>query len=331
MLRHLDAALDRLPHLPAEPETFVREDARGGLLARAFLGRLLDAGTTLDRAARFVGVDGETRHLHVRIVPLDRDEGHRLRSFVGVAEDVSARLQAERQAHELVGYRVIRDVTAGLAHNLNNILAVTLGTAEQLVADAPPGTPLHDGARLNLGASERAAALTRHLMTYSGIAFLEAGRICVDEAVRRVVDSLETPRRDVVRLYPDAPEAVLATDATAFTETLEAVLDNAFRALEGRDGGRVTVTTAMERAGPTGTDEVAAITVEDDGAGMDEETRQRATEPFFTTRDIGQGMGLGLSFADGFARLCSGSLAIESAPGRGTRVTLRLPVEQPVD
>lgn len=95
------------------------------------------------------------------------------------------------------------------------------------------------------------------------------------------------------------------------------------------EGGSATPGLGLPGAGEGGGPQrYVRLVVEDDGQGMDEETRARATEPFFTTKDEGKGTGLGLSMAHGFALQSGGALQIESAPGRGTAVSLWLPAAE---
>jgi signal transduction histidine kinase len=118
---------------------------------------------------------------------------------------------------------------------------------------------------------------------------------------------------------PAATAVGLWVDAAQLEEALRAVVANGIEALG--DGGRVAVEVVAEAADGAGT-----LVVVDDGAGMDAATRRRAFDPFFSGREAGRGVGLGLSKARRFVEVNGGRIDLESRPGAGTRVTLRLPL-----
>jgi signal transduction histidine kinase len=125
--------------------------------------------------------------------------------------------------------------------------------------------------------------------------------------------------------------APLAVDHDALEQSVMNLALNARDAME--HGGRLRFATAEIRLDPTGASSIAGarpgrfarLTVEDDGCGMDEETRRRAFEPFFTTKASGRGSGLGLAAVRGFVERSGGFITLETAPGRGCRVDLHLP------
>jgi signal transduction histidine kinase len=139
----------------------------------------------------------------------------------------------------------------------------------------------------------------------------------LDECLAFAQARCETPGVEVVRVYdPTCPDALL--DARELRKAFLNLVLNGLEALT--TGGRLTVTTA--HATETGT---VVVTIEDTGAGMSEETLSRMFDLFFTTKP--QGTGLGMALARSVIDLHAGTLAITSAPGKGTRVTVRLPVE----
>jgi PAS domain S-box-containing protein len=279
---------------------------------------------------RIVAADGTERQVEIAVVRLAQ-EGRDPGDFIGVVEDVTDRIHAEEQARMLEGQHVLQQLTAGLAHNLNNLLTVILGSAEQVVMDVPPDHPAHAAALAGLTASERAAALTRCLTVYAGQGIQGVEPINVDQAVADACERVKTdPTFDgEITVRADADGVRIAVDATTFRETVAELLANARAAIT--DGGVIEVSTATQADEPEPSGQIVLITVRDTGVGMDAATLRRARDPFFTTREIGSGVGLGLSLADGFARLMGGALTIESAPGQGTCVELRIPIDLTTD
>ena len=264
-------------------------------------------------------------HLRCLIVPL-RDEPEALAGFVGVIEDVSLRLELERQAEDLARQRAIHDVTAGVAHNLNNIMAVILGTAEQMMEELPADHPLRSPAQMNIRATHRGATLVRHLMMYAGLSMATDELVDVNSTLSAVVRRLsETVDPAVlVGFRPDRRAPRIRADAKIISEAAREMLGNARQAVE--EGGKIEVATRVEAFATDPKAMAVVIEVIDDGVGMHEATLLRAREPFFTTHAVGQGVDLGLSFVDGVARLYNGVLEIESRPGQGTCVRLKLPL-----
>lgn len=259
------------------------------------------------------------------MVPVHDNAGSPV-GFVGIVEDVSERVKAEEQARQIERREAISELTAGLAHNLNNILAVVMGTAEQMLESLPEGHSAHKGAQLNLTASERAGAITRRLMVYAGQGATSREKVAVDTVVSSLATSFADTLPDsyTMKVFPGAPGAMAEVDKGLLEETLMELLTNARAACPG--GGTIVVTTSIPGLDGEQNDRAITIAVSDNGAGMDERTHARAKEPFFTTREIGQGVGLGLSMADGFARFSGGSLRLDCTLGKGTVAELRLPL-----
>ncbi|MDZ7683915.1 MAG: PAS domain-containing protein [Gammaproteobacteria bacterium] len=126
---------------------------------------LATSSARFDKVARFRGADDESRPLRVHIVPLNPEPDAQRRLCWCSRGRIHPRQRAERQ-EELVGrHSAVRDLTAGLAHHLNNLMTVTLATAEELAQEIPEDSDLYESARMNLDATQSAAAITAQLMT----------------------------------------------------------------------------------------------------------------------------------------------------------------------
>jgi two-component system NtrC family sensor kinase len=210
-------------------------------------------------------------------------------------------------------------LTGGVAHDFSNLLAAVAGAARGLRRGGSDPAALLDGIDL---AVERGALLTRRLLGFSRRDAVRTEVVDLGEALERARPMVGQAGRPgvaiaVVRPHPD-PLPVLADPAELELSVLNLV-SNAVDALPG--GGEVRVSASLQAA-----EGLAVLEVADDGVGMPEEVRDRALEPFFTTKGPDRGTGLGLAAVHGFARRAGGRVEIDSAPGRGTRVRVLLPL-----
>lgn len=235
-----------------------------------------------------------------------------------------------RQAHKM---EAVGQLTGGIAHDFNNMLAVIIGSLDMLERRIAQGASDLD--RYIVAAKDgatRAAALTQRLLGFARQQPLAPVALDINALVSGMIDLLMRTLGEKVTVETRL-QSQLAT-ALADPNLLEnVVLNLSVNARDAMpDGGRLTIETvnrtldAAEAAelGLAAGDYVA-LTVADTGSGMSDEVAARAFDPFFTTKGVGKGTGLGLSQVFGFARQSGGHVAIDTAPGRGTRVTLLLP------
>jgi CheY-like chemotaxis protein/two-component sensor histidine kinase len=248
--------------------------------------------------------------------------------MVGVVSDVPARrrLRDEREAlvaklQEAQRLESLGLLAGGVAHDFNNLLVGILGNAELALARAPRDAVLRDRLEELRAASLRAAELAQQILAYSGrgpllVAPVELGALA-NETLALLRASL--PPHAHVRVDAQ-PGAVVEGDATQLRQVLMNLVRNAADALEP-SGGDVVVELAREPG-----DAGVRLSVRDTGCGMDAATRARIFDPFFTTRTSGR--GLGLAVVHGIVRAHGGEIEVESEPGRGTRMTVRLPASR---
>jgi PAS domain S-box-containing protein len=285
----------------------------------------IERGVPFDRIYRQTG-DGGTRFIEIKAISLSTGH-HQAAGFVGVVEDVSERRAAEDMRRNAERLTSIRQMTAGLAHNLNNIVTVILSSAEQLRDELLPDHKLQSAAKMNMRAAEQAAFLTRRLMVYAGYSLAPFSNLEIDSFCKALPGTLVLPANYSLAVELGAPGTMIAMDGNLLRETLTELVANAAKAMPG--GGIIRLATTLTDRDGGRTLPGVKISISDTGLGMDEATLLRAKEPFFTTRDVGQGFGLGLSLADGAARTAGGSLTIRSRPGHGTAVELDLPLATP--
>jgi signal transduction histidine kinase len=214
-------------------------------------------------------------------------------------------------------------LAGGVAHEFNNLLTVIGGHAELLIELLPPDHPARVSAMEIRKAARSGAQVAHQLLAISGGQVLRSTRFDLNEAVWGIVERLATTLpADVnvtVGLTPGLP--AVEGDPEQIERAIRNLVDNARNAMPR--GGLISIATATARtaAGP-----VARITVSDNGCGMSADVRRRLFEPFFSTQPFGKGAGLGLATARGIVEQSGGTIDLESELGRGTTVTVSLPL-----
>ncbi len=243
--------------------------------------------------------------------------------------ETTRREEAEGAVRQLQKIEALGRLTGGVAHDFNNLLTAIMGSLELAMkrVDEPRVTRLLGGA---MEASKRGARLTQQMLAFSRQQHVQLVSIDVNDTVRGVDDLLRrTLTPDIHVRYELTPELWPAlADPTQLEVAILNLVINARDAM--KSGGRVTLRTSQLAAGaqrPAGVPagDLVEVSVSDEGEGMTDEVRRRAVEPFFTTKGVGQGTGLGLSMVHGFVLQVGGGLGIESATGRGTTVRMFLP------
>jgi PAS domain S-box-containing protein len=280
--------------------------------------------------------DGRRFWAHVVIDPI-RDDTGALVGFAKITRDLTERREMQKaldEAREALfqsqKMEAIGQLTGGVAHDFNNLLMAVLGSLELVRKRLPPDpriTPLVDNAILG---AERGAALTQRMLAFARKQELRLEAVDIPPLVRGMLAFLQRSIGPGVRIETWFPEDL--PYASSDPNQLEtAILNLAVNARDAMpDGGTITISAGCETVGggdptiPAG--DYVRLHVTDTGVGMDEETRVRAMEPFFTTKGVGKGTGLGLSMVHGLAAQSGGRLGLRSAPGRGTSVELWLPV-----
>ncbi len=216
----------------------------------------------------------------------------------------------------------IGQLTGGIAHNFNNLLTAIQGHAELLAlegkADPTLIAPILNGCRAGANQVQR-------LLSIAGKQILRPEAVPLDAMLDGLVKMVEPSLGPAYRIRTSLADGVPApyVDRAQLEGALLSLIFNARDAMPG--GGEITVTCreAPERGG------TVDISVTDTGVGMDAATRDRATEPFFTTKPIGEATGLGLSSVAGFVRQSRGTFDIQTEPGKGTTVSMCLPATPP--
>ncbi|MCU0454270.1 MAG: ATP-binding protein [Bacteroidetes bacterium] len=300
---------------------------------RRTLHLLFDEGRPVEGAEeQMMTSTGE--HIDVSVnTSIIYDEAHRPVLARAVARDITEKKRLEARVLHAQRIDSIGNLAGGVAHDFNNILTSILGSTAIMKRKMRKTDPWFRFVDIIETASRRGAALTRQLLTFArktNVAFKPIiVNDIVDETLRLFERSIDKTITIRTRLASEI--CLINGDDGQIQQALLNLLINARDAMP--DGGVVTVTTARSDGtgprvggGEQRTLEMVAVTVADDGVGMDAATQQHIFEPFFTTKDQGKGTGLGLSVVYGVVNAHNGYIQMQSEEGRGTQFQLFFPL-----
>ncbi|MGH8175624.1 MAG: PAS domain S-box protein, partial [Steroidobacter sp.] len=295
-----------------------------------YMGEAL-LGKTVEGQGRFRDASGRAFDLDAAFIP-HRDESGEVQGCFVVARDMTEKRQLEAELRQSQKMEAVGRLTGGIAHDFNNLLSVIVGNMQLLARSLRESPRLLRQSETALKAAMRGAELTRRLLAFARQQVLEPKNLNLNEMIGGMYELLSrTLSRDIEirqQLDPDAWSAKV--DPGQLENAVLNLVINARDAMP--DGGLITIATrnvtlderqSREEAMAPG--EYSMLSVADTGTGMTPDIVKRAIEPFFTTKDVGKGSGLGLSMVYGFVRQSGGYVHIASAPGRGATVHLYFP------
>ena len=251
-----------------------------------------------------------------------------------VEEEVAERIKAEEALRQAQKMEAIGQLTGGVAHDFNNLLTVIMGGLDTIRRSKPEDTArIQRAAEMALVGTQRAASLTGRLLAFSRRQPLAPKPLELNTLVRDMTELLHRTLGETVEL-----EAVLASRLWAVevdqNQLEAAVLNLAVNARDAMpEGGKLTIETAntaldgsySERDVEVIPGQYVMVSISDNGLGMSQESLTRAFEPFYTTKEVGRGTGLGLSMVYGFVKQSGGHVTLYSEQGQGTTVKLYFP------
>jgi PAS domain S-box-containing protein len=270
----------------------------------------------------------EERRDQAILAEMNRTLEHRIEAAVAEREHAQVRV---RYRHHM---QALGEIAAGVAHEFNNILQAVCGALEIIASHPGDEDRVERFSKIAADAAGRGSIITSRLLGFAGRAPIRAERIepaLVLDALGDVLAHTLGGKVTVnVLLEPGLPSIVV--DKAELETALINLATNARDAMP--EGGSLMLSAASEIVPAWDTDAGLAaghylrLAVRDEGTGMDATTLARAAEPFYTTKPIGSGTGLGLSMVKGFAEQSGGCIAIESELGKGTTVTMWLPASE---
>lgn len=262
-----------------------------------------------------------------------RDPSGRIVNYVAVKRDITSQLRLTAQFQQAQKMEAVGMLAGGVAHDYNNMLSVIIGYAELALFKVDETQPLYSDLQEIIKAAKKSAGITRQLLTFARKQTIIPVVLDINQAVESMLKMLRRLIGEDIDLIwiPDASPCPVKMDPVQVDQILANLCVNA------RDSityiGKVTIET-----GNTVFDEqycsdhfgfvkgeYVVLAISDNGCGMDNETIGQIFEPFFTSKGVGQGTGLGLSMVHGIVKQNNGFIKVYSEPGRGTTFRIYLP------
>ncbi len=289
---------------------------------------------------RCIRPDGSFVWIHMTIAPVKaKDTGHP--RHLCMIEDVTARLAAEKENQELeVQLRqaqkmeAIGTLAGGIAHDFNNILTAVIMNAEvALMEELTKDHPAAHSVKEALTAANRAKDLVKQILTFSRQTEEGSRVIRVTSIVKEVLKFLRASLPSTIEICQDlsAPHDTVLADPTRLHQVLMNLCTNAAHAMR-QDGGELKVALEEILLSPSEAHAYEGIkpgpylklTIEDTGHGMPRSVMERVFEPYYTTKKVGEGTGLGLAVVHGIVKGLNGAIAVASEEGKGSVFTILL-------
>jgi PAS domain S-box-containing protein len=309
------------------------------LLKTRFPAPLQDLIDTVSREGRWEGELIHTGKDGRRITALSRwterrGEGGWPEGMLEINRDITDRKVAEGQLRQAQKMEAVGALAGGIAHDFNNILAAILGFTEMALDDIPPESPARGFLEHALKSGLRGRDLITQILTFSRKAEPRRGPVSLSPVIKETVQLLRASIPTTVRIVfaTRAISDTIHADPVEVQQILMNLATNGAHAMEEKGGVLEIMLTDIE--GPPDSSageadlapgEYVRLTVKDSGAGMTPGVQKRVFEPFFTTREVGKGTGLGLFAVWGIVKSLHGSITVESAPGMGSTFRVFLP------
>ncbi len=260
-----------------------------------------------------------------------RDATGKLVRLMGIVTDITVRKEIETQLFHAQKMETVGKLAGGVAHEFNSIMTAILGQSELLLADLPSGSPLMKKAQEISTAATRAAALTQQLLAYGRKQILQPKIL----QLNTVLDEMDHGLRHILRpdidmqILPATELGTVKADLGQIEQMITNIVVNANDAMPR--GGKLTLETANVALADMADfpdllpGDYVRLTITDTGIGMSETILGHIFDPFFSTKGIGQGTGLGLSTCYGIVKQSGGHIAVQSVVGEGSRFEIYLP------
>jgi PAS domain S-box-containing protein len=316
---------------------YTEEDRKIGLPARAL--EIAEREGKFENEGWRVRKDGSRFWAYVIIDPIRGDAG-KIVGFAKVTRDLTERMKAQRQLEKTrealfqsQKMDAIGQLTGGIAHDFNNLLTAVIGSLELMRKRLPSDPKLLALLENAIQGAQRGTILTQRMLAFARRQELKQEAVDIPQLVRGMTELLQRSLGPSIGIETRFP--LILRPALADANQLEMALLNL--AVNARDampeGGQIVIATreqdvALGNANGLKPGRYICLSVTDTGAGMDDETLKRATEPFFTTKGVGKGTGLGLPMVHGVAEQSGGRFVLKSQKGEGTTAEIWLPATE---
>lgn len=291
-------------------------------------------GNIHQHEASAIGKNGETIYMEVTASPIKDEQGNII-SGVEVVRDITDTKKLTAQLLQKQKIEAIGTLAGGIAHDFNNILTGILGYAELSLLESQKGKVDPNALNSIIEGSKRAADLVKQILTFSRQAAHEyiplELRPLVNEAIKLLRASLPSTIKMAQEIDSDC--GIVLGDATQIHQIIVNLCTNSLHAMR-ETGGNIDIQLhgisfdadifREDKTIPAG--HYVILSVSDTGHGMDQKTKNRIFDPYFTNKKQGEGSGLGLATVHGIVNNHRGYITVDSAPGKGTKFDIYFPV-----
>ncbi len=270
----------------------------------------------------------------VIMTPLKNREGV-VTSALGVIVPVTERKVLEAKLLQVRKMESMGTIAGGIAHDFNNILGIIIGNTELALEEIPEQAPSHSHLMEISQAGNRAKEVVRHLLSIGRKTEMKEESVKIRSLVEETAGLLSPTLPPSMDIRLEIPEALPAIngDPVQLKAVLTHLCTNAFQSMEER-GGTLTITADTRELHAWETPKFIELSpgthlrlrVRDTGHGIDPEISGRIFDPYFTTKEVGNGSGMGLAVVHGIVKSHGGAVSVRSVPGKGTAVDILLPV-----
>jgi PAS domain S-box-containing protein len=294
---------------------------------------------SLERIKRYGPYEKEYIHKDGQLVPVRligqqiKQNGEKL--IWSSVEDITEQKKLERQFEDSQKMESIGILAGGIAHDFNNIMAIILGNTELALGDVPKWNSAHSSLEEIKTASLRATNIVKQLLSFSRKTDQELQPIQIALVIKDALKFLRSTIPTTINIHRDIPttdETILA-DPTQINQIIMNLCINASHAME-QTGGDLTVTVAKVVLDDNSAKDYpdlrsgdhVKIIVSDTGPGIDPKIIDQIFDPYFTTKEVGKGSGMGLAVVHGIVKNHNGAIIVESSSGKGTKFSIFFPL-----
>jgi signal transduction histidine kinase/ActR/RegA family two-component response regulator len=298
----------------------------------------LETGKPLDTEFRIVQKSGNVMWVHAIAKTISDGENRPLLT-IGTLQNITDQRHLEERARHAQKMESIATLAGGIAHDFNNILGIILGNAELALEELPEMRGYREFISSIQTAGLRGREVVKQLTDFTRKSDSPHSPMDILPILKESLKLIEArlgPGIRIIRHLPPSCPPILA-DAMLIHQLLNNLFANAIDAIENQGEieismGKLSLGGSMEMPVPDmDPGDYLFMTLKDSGRGIEQENIKRIFDPYFTTKDIGKGSGLGLSVVHGIMQSHHGFIHVESAPGQGTSVSIYFPVLEEID